>query len=69
MLMYIYTNIICGEGLMEKLLVIKEQIKNLQTELNSLVENIEKDRLISSEVTKISERLDKLIVELLRLAG
>ena len=54
---------------MEKLLGIKEQIKNLQTELNSLVENVEKDRLISSEVTEISEKLDELIVELYRLDG
>lgn len=54
---------------MEKLLVIKEQIKTLQTELNSLVETVEKDKLISSEVTEISEKLDELIVELHRMAG
>lgn len=54
---------------MEKLSVIKEQIKSLQTELNTLVENVDKDRLISSEVTEISEKLDVLIVELHRLAG
>lgn len=54
---------------MEKLFVIKEQIKTLQAELNLLIENVEKERLISSEVTEISEKLDELIVELHRLAG
>jgi predicted RNase H-like nuclease (RuvC/YqgF family) len=58
----------CGEGFMEKLSLIKEQIKTLQAELNALIENMEKDKLISSEVTEISEKLDKLIVELHRLA-
>jgi predicted RNase H-like nuclease (RuvC/YqgF family) len=53
---------------MEKLSLIKEQIKTLQAELNALIENMEKDKLISSEVTEISEKLDKLIVELHRLA-
>ena len=67
MLMYIYNNIIFGEGLMDKQLVIKEQIKTLQTELNLLVENVEQDKLISIEVTEISEKLDELIVELHRL--
>lgn len=53
---------------MEKQLLLKEQIKVLQTVLNSMIENAEKDRLISSEVTELSERLDELIVELHRLA-
>lgn len=54
---------------MENLLVIKEQIKTLQTELNSLVETTEKDMLLTSEVTEISEKLDELIVELHRATG
>lgn len=53
---------------MENLSAIKERIKVLQAELNILVGNVEKDKLISSEVTEASVKLDELIVELHRLA-